>query len=144
MSSILEATKALVEVAKHADYGDLAPQVSYFVDRNLETLVVAIGGGNGSEEWGAIGDRRRDEEYAIDFFVGAAWPGDSAEEARDRAWAVFAAFEEAVRENHATVREDSSKGVLFSQIGNLQWGPTIEDQGYGHTINGSVRFNGTT
>lgn len=144
MSTIPDAIDLLHQLLEQADYPYPPPQVAYGMPiGGLEDLVVLIGDGSGDEEWGAIGNKRRDEEYTLNLFIGSAWPGDDALDAKDRAWAIWQVIDDVLAENSRNFR-DNARGVLFTQPVATQFGPTVEDEGAGHTINAVVRFNGTT
>lgn len=140
--TIPAAIDALFGLLSSAPY-DTPPQVSVGWPRSPENQLVLIGGGNGDEQWAALGDLRRREDYSIEVAVLVAVPGDTAIEAKDRAWGIWSTVCMALREAHALTREDGS-GVMWNEVGSIDWTPTVEDEGYGHVITGVVRFAATT
>lgn len=137
-----DATDELLAVFDDADYPSPGPQVAYCWPQNPENVLVLIGGGNGSEEWGAIGDLRRREDYTIDVSVIVAVPGDSAIEAKSRAWEVWTVMAQALRV--AAQNRSTLSAIQWHTFGATEWTPTVEDEGYGHVIRGGVTFAATT
>lgn len=52
-----------------------------------------------TQEWAAIGSRRREETYNLSLFVVVVRPGDNEEEATDRAFEIWNQIQEDVRDN---------------------------------------------
>ncbi|MGN6811855.1 MAG: hypothetical protein ACTHMP_13370, partial [Thermomicrobiales bacterium] len=53
-----------------------------------------------TQQWGALGNRRKTETYTVHAFIGALVPGageDVADQARDRAYAILAEIEDQLR-----------------------------------------------
>lgn len=140
--TIPDAIDQLLELLEQADYPAPAPQVEFCFPKNPENILVLIGGGNGSEDWGPIGDLRRREDYTIDLGVMVAYPGDSAIEAKDRAWAVWTVIAQALRV--AAQNRSALSTIQWHTFGASDWTPTVEDEGYGHVIRGGVTFAATT
>lgn len=144
-TSIPEAIDLLLDALEQADYTSCVegkPQILLGLEADLEDVAIIVGGGDGSDEWGAIGAKRRDGEYRIELAVSVAVPEDTAREAKDRAWAIWQVVYETVLEQHIQFREGGT-GVLFSQMGDLRWGPSVLPVGFGHEIQGAVRFTAT-
>lgn len=141
--TIPQATDALVSLLAGHVWASDTPQVAYCWPQNPENHLVLVGGGSGDEQWSAIGDLRRREDYRIDLAVLVAVPGDTALEAKQRAWSTWTDICVALREHHQLAC-DTGAGILWAEIGDIAWTPTVEDEGYGHVITGAVRFAATT
>lgn len=141
--TIPEATLQLLALCQQADYGDLKPQVDFSrIPRDLTNLVVLVGGGNGTEEFDTIGNLRRREDYQIDLFVGCVIPGDTAEQAMNRAWQMWGAV--AVKLREATQNRPRGSTIQWYGTSVADWAWSAEPEGYGYSINGSVQFAATT
>jgi len=146
MIVVTEATQELVSLLEAVQYPGDTPVVTYGIPREWEHFTVMVGSGEGSIEYGAIGNRRRAAEFTIEILLSYMVPGiDDQMDAHERAWAAWQAIDAAVLEHHATAREDSSEGVLFSRIATIRWQPVlVGTEGYGLEIAGAVEFNATT
>ena len=97
-SSVPVVKTALVTAFQTACTG---AQVTYgWPGRSPEREWVMVGDATWqTEEWGPFGQKAREEEYTLSLYVNVLRPGDSAQEATDRAFAIFADIEAWLRTN---------------------------------------------
>ena len=98
--SVALAKRAILDLLTAASWPGPLPQLSWGTPRSLERECVIVGDVNNSEqEWAGIGDRRRNEDYRIELWVGVNKAGDSQEDATVRAVELFAVIESVLRAN---------------------------------------------
>jgi len=131
---------ALVATIDGISWGDDVPQVAFGWPQDAENRLVTIGGGSGDENPTALGNRRRREDYRIDLAVIVVVPGDTAIEAKDRAWGIWTLIAETLRDP----LQLATGCVIANEIDNLSWTPTVEDEGHGHVLTGQIRVTATT
>lgn len=102
-SSIPAVTDALIALLVAQSWPLATPQIAdgwWRADAiQRESIVVGdtSGGGSTLQRWAALGNRSRDEQFPIYITVEVRTPGLSPKEARDRAFALFAVVETALR-----------------------------------------------
>ena len=135
-STVPAVVRALHDLLLTADWPLRPPQVTLGPTRDMEREVVMIGATTGDQEWAQIGGRKRDEDYTVELYVLVARPGDTALEAMDRAWELFAVVEDTLRTNYAPAAET---GVLWTEVQRPEGQPTVEDEGHGHVVQSAIR-----
>ncbi len=107
-STIPAAKAALVTLIAGATYpsGETV-QVSYGEPKDRGRLAVIVGDTSGTgeadQEWAALGANNRDEHYVIGLNVIVNVPGQSQQASAELAFAVFAAIEDALRDDPTLV-----------------------------------------
>jgi hypothetical protein len=102
-SSIPAVTDALLALLDQQPWPTPKPQIADGWwrpdEQDRECVVVGDtnGGGTSNQRWAALGTRSRDEQYPIALTVEVRTRGLSPKEARDRAFALFAVAEVALR-----------------------------------------------
>lgn len=127
--------RALHELLSEADWPLRTPSVSLGLPRQPEREMVIIGNVTGSQEWAALGNSRRDEDYTVDLYVFVLWPGYSALEAMERAYELWSVVEDTVRTNLAA----GGTGVLWNEIARPAGDVTAEDEGFAYQISSGIR-----
>jgi hypothetical protein len=110
-STIPAAKAALVTLITGATYPTLPSgetvQVSYGEPKDRGRLAVIVGDTSGTgeadQEWAALGANNRDEHYALGLNVIVNVPGQSQQVSTELAFAVFAAIENALRDDPTLV-----------------------------------------
>jgi len=98
--SVVLAKRAILDLLGAADWPGAMPQLSWGTPKVLEREHIVLGDVNNSDqEWAGIGDRRRNEDYRIEIWVGVSKAGDSQEEATTRAVELFGVVETVLRAN---------------------------------------------
>lgn len=108
--------KAALVALLQADPNLAAVQVSYGVlARNVEHETVEVGGISWDEEdWSALGNRRKDETYSVALFIYVTKPGNTQQEATERALQLLGYVETLLRNNVVMA------GVLWAQVVPLE------------------------
>ena len=97
--SVVAVKTTLLELLEAAAWPGARPQLSWGTPRTLERETVIVGGTtNGDEEWSALGNSRRTEDYRLQLWVTVQHP-DSQRAATVRAVELFAVVETVAREN---------------------------------------------
>jgi len=136
--SVALAKTAVLDLLGAADWPGSIPQLSWGTPRTLERECVIIGDvSNSDQEWAGIGDRRRQEDYRIELWVGVNKAGDSQREATVRAVELFAVIEAVLRAN------SNLGGALpagqWSEIKNPSLEEFPTDGGYAAVVQSEIR-----
>jgi hypothetical protein len=115
------------------------PQVCYGDPQTRSREDVIVGDtaqeGNDDQVWAAIGNRQRDESYALNLLVDVVTPGATCQAAVERAFELFAVIEDVVRATPAM-------GVSGVTVSDLRQPVHIEsqtDEGWVCQIESAVR-----
>lgn len=136
--SVVLAKRAILDLLGAADWPGAIPQLSWGTPRTLERECLIVGDvNNADQEWSGIGDRRRQEDYRIELWVGVNAPGDSQEQATVRAVELFAVVEAVLRAN-----SNLSGALPAGQWSEIK-APTLEefptDGGFAAVVQSEIR-----
>ena len=134
-STVPATLRALTELLADQDFPTRQPSVTLGLPRQAEREMVIVGNVSGDQEWRAIGNQRRDENYTVDLYTVVLWPGYSAIEAMERAWQMFGVVETAIRENVQV----GGTGVLWNEISGPTGDLSVEDEGYAYQVTSALR-----
>jgi hypothetical protein len=116
---------ALITALKQATWTGEPPQVCYGNPRNPTREDVIVGDtsqeGDDQQDWAAIGNRQRDETYALNLVIDVTTPGADCQVAVERAFALFAVVED-------VLRTTPTMGVAGVVVGDLRQPVHIESQ----------------
>ena len=97
--SVAAVKATLLELLDATGWPGAKPQLSWGVPRTLERETVIVGGTtNGDEEWSALGNLRRTEDYRLQLWVTVQHPA-SQQAATERAVELYGVVETVARAN---------------------------------------------
>lgn len=135
-SSIPRTKLAIVNLLSGLDWpGGSDVPVYYGAPRDFSREDVIIGDTSSStQDWASLGDLQRQEEYELGMYVRVIRPGDSQQEATERAFELFGVIEMALRATPTL----GVPGVLYVHIATPSLSEGVLEEGYGAVIESAV------
>lgn len=140
-SSIPRVKSALFDLLSQISWpNDVgATTVCYGRPRDFSREDVIIGDtSQSSQDWSALGDLQRQEEFEIELLVRVLTPGLTQREATERAFELFGAIELALRSQPTL----GVSGVSFAHIATPRLNEGVLEEGYGAFIESGLSVSG--
>lgn len=138
-STIPLVKAALVTMLTTGEHVERQIDVHYGRPRDPSREQIIIGDtASSSQEWALLGNRQRQEDYEIELQVRVMRPGDSQQEATERAFEIFAGVELELR----TYPTLNVPGVISVQIATPSLIEGVwDDQGFAALVDCALRIS---
>jgi hypothetical protein len=138
-SSIPRVKSALVTALESATWPGARPTVSWGWPRGDHREMVLVGDTlSSSQRWSHLGARLREEDYTLEVVISVLHPGDTQQEATERAFALLAVIEETLRSGPNL----DLPGITFAEIADPDLAEAPADEGYAAVIVTGIHVTG--